>query len=238
MKIQHIIFTGVLLLASVLSAQPQPLYKIDLVVFTHVSANALLSEEWPSHPLLPDMRRVYDLQAAPIIAAGSSAPLLRQPYQIFPSAAMQTILSKLNNNKNYQVVLSTAWLTPGVKIRRARRIHIYGGQAYDASGEPMMAVSPLNQTDDNPLPNPQKPANWQVDGFVRVSKPYLFQVNADLVLTIPQAIIAKVSKKAAAKLKTNQFVLRQMYRMKLNELYYVDHPLYGMLVEITPYPKS
>jgi hypothetical protein len=237
MKFKHFIITSILLFTFALYAQPQQLYKIDLIVFTQVSANGLLSEQWPADPRLPNMKRVYNLQPAPL-SSDSSESALRKLYQIFPSSSMKGLLAKLVKNKNYEVVLQTAWLQSGLSNRRARRIHIFGGQAYDASGSPTVATSPLNQINDELLPAPQQAANWQINGFVRMSKPFLFQFNADLVLTIPQAVIAKLSTKAASQLKTNQFILRQMYRMKPNQIYYIDHPLYGVLVEITQYPKS
>ena len=222
-----------------------PIYKVELVVFAHVTEQGLLSEVWPATPELPNMQRVYNLKLRPQLIqsanqnAVSVSQVQPQLYQILPSAnfTLKKEASKLEANGDYPVLVHVAWLQPGLPIRNSRRIHIYGGQAYTAAGQLATAISPLNMDNNTDLPAPSSDTRWQLNGYVRVSKPYLFQLNADLVLTIPQQLLAQVSSAAARQLQTNQFVLRQTFRMKLNQLYYIDHPLFGILAEVTKYSK-
>ena len=227
------------------TSPPQPqLYKVEIIVFAHVTANGLLSEHWPENPPLPTMNRVYDLQSMPrktaVLDNPDLIPAATKPgaYQSLPTSyfGLTAEASKLTVKNNYPLLVHVAWLQPGLPIRNSRRIHIYGGQAYDMNGQPLTDVSPLNVNSSNiilPAPNGNK--QWQLNGYVRVSQPYLFQLHANLVLTIPSSLLQQVSPAAAAKLQTNQFILQQTFRMKLGQLYYIDHPLFGILAQITKY---
>jgi|GEM_PF-1138825 len=234
--------------AAELSEQGQaPLYKVELIVFAHVTARGLLSEQWPVNPTLPSMQRVYNLQAPTQPGAAlngtstATIPTQPEPYQILPTSflQLQTIAAKLNAKDNYPVLVHVAWLQPGLPIRNSRRIHIYGGQAYGASEKPLTDVSPLNvDASDAALPLPNSTDQWQLNGYVRVSKPYLFELQANLVLTIPQQLLRKVSFRVARQVNVHQFILQQTFRMRLGKLYYIDHPLFGILAEITKYTAN
>ncbi len=230
------------------TSQQQPIYKVELIIFAHVTAQGLLSEDWPSPPELPNMQRVYELKPLqqPIAlpqqnATPSPQSKPTQLYQILPSSTfdLAQAVMKLKANGNYPILVHVAWLQPGLPVRNSRRIHIYGGQAYTATGQLAEAISPLNASASsaNLLPSPNTDIQWQLNGYVRVSKPYLFQLHADLVLTIPPALLERVSAKAANQLKTHQFILQQTFRMRLGQLYYIDQPLFGILAEVTTYSK-
>ena len=224
-----------------------PVYKVELIVFAHVTPQGLLSEDWPAMPVLPRMQRVYDLKSMPQVIGLSNqndtpaSPAPAQLYQILSptNLTLTKEANKLNANGNYPILVHVAWLQPGLPIRNAKRIHIYGGQAYTATGQLATAISPLNLNGNSAaLPTPNTNIQWQLNGYVRVSKPYLFQLHADLVLTIPKQLLAQVSTTAASQLKTNQFILQQTFRMRLGQLYYIDHPLFGILAEVTKYSQQ
>ena len=223
---------------------PPQLYKVEIIVFAHVTPKGLLSEQWSENPVLPMMNHVYDLQSIPQQTAALSNPDLvptvikPSAYQILPVSYFELVseAEKLTVENNYPLLIHVAWLQPGLPIRNSRRIHIYGGQAYDMNGQPLTDVSPLNVNSGNViLPAPNGNKQWQLNGYVRVSQPYLFQLHANLVLTIPSSLLQQILPAAAAKLQTNQFVLQQTFRMKLGQLYYIDHPLFGILAKITKY---
>jgi hypothetical protein len=262
-------------------AQPKQLYKLELVVFSHVSPASLNIEKWPATPDLPSLANALELGALPLPApantadiAGvipskatlqavpSSVPSAPTVYQVLPYSNfdLNKAVAKLSRNSAYQVLVHVAWLQPGVKAKQAKKLHIYGGNAYDNDGSVLTNVSPLLVT--QPMPPANTSANtptggmpaaadvsatqqalpavsaWQVDGFVKISQPYLFQLNADLVLTIPQAQLNDMASDLVDDIKTNQFVLHQTFRLKLGELYYIDHPLFGVLAQVTKYTPS
>jgi hypothetical protein len=59
-------------------------------------------------------------------------------------------------------------------------------------------------------------------------------VDTALVLTLPQDTIDSLAGSESDSISTNKFLLKATYRMKAKELFYFDHPLFGMLVQITP----
>ena len=70
--------------------------------------------------------------------------------------------------------------------------------------------------------------------WLKISRPYLFQADADLVLTIPAAVMQQIAPNAVAKIGTTQFVLKQTASVRANQIYYFDHPLFGVILRITP----
>lgn len=252
-----------ILLMSLLSActvcaasQTEPLYQVEIIVFSQVSANALLSEQWPATPLLPSLNRVKELTPLPAPQANNDDGVEAMkgdnsvaedaqtnestPFAVLPASDWQLTKAaqKIAKQGEYQVLLQASWLMPALSDKKAPKIHIYGGQAYGAGGEVLEANSPLMSPVNNEILPSTAPVNqWQINGFIKISKPYLFQADADLVLTLPKSVIEKLSSKAADTLKTNQFVLNQTYRLRLGQLYYFDHPLFGMLMEITKYQQ-
>lgn len=241
----------------------QPIYKVQLIVFAHVTPAALNSEMWPADPSLPSLRRIMNLKTVPAAndtddqpaAAITAAAATPVPYQIIPfgQIGFEKVVKKLKAAKDYPPLVHVAWLEPGLPVRNSPRIHIYGGQAFASDGSPVDVTSPLlelaqpdapDHDDETTLPVPAAQpdlsavADWQLNGYVRVSKPYLFQIDTDLVLTVPRKTLKKLVPSIADNIKSNQFVMKQTFRLKLGELYYIDHPLFGVLVEVNKYTKK
>ena len=252
-----------LLSASISFAADQPLYKVEIIVFAHITSAALNSERWPANPEMPSLLGVKNLTTIPVAtpdAAANATPDTTessvasvQPqtqakiYQIMTpnELDLSKVVERLKNSKDYPPLVHAAWLQPGLPVKNSPRIHLYGGQAYNADGKPIDAVSPLLSFDDNDTSQPDVPSTvshtaseWQVNGYVRISQPYLFQIDANLVLTIPHAEIEKIIPSVADRIKTDHFVMNQTFRLKLGELYYIDNPLFGVLVRVDKSPSN
>jgi hypothetical protein len=200
-----------LLLPCLLSAAQ--LYKVELIVFSHVTAAGLNSETWPIPAMLPDLKNVENLMPA------ETPPGV---YQVLPSSefTLNRDAAELAKTKDYPVLVHLAWLQSGQATRESPRVHIVGGPGYDANGQVVAEGQPAQF--------------WAVDGFVRVSRPYTFQVDANLVLTVPKNIVHGLTAKLTQDVPVYQFTLIQSDHPKLKEVYYFDHPLFGMLLQITP----
>jgi hypothetical protein len=175
------------------------IYQIDLLVFSHVTTKALLSESWPANPTMPLLNEAVDLK--PYDAATPNAL-----YQILHTSRSKFTkeIAIFNKQSTYRMLVNMAWLQPALTIKRATWIHINGGN------------------------------NIQINGMMKISRPYLFQADADLVLTIPAATMQQIAPNAAAKIGATQFVLKQTASVRANQIYYFDHPLFGVIVKITP----
>jgi hypothetical protein len=69
----------------------------------------------------------------------------------------------------------------------------------------------------------------ELDGCIKISRNRFFNVNTKLYLTLPQSALRHFG----SSLQT--FHLIENRRTALNKINYLDHPLFGMLVQITPY---
>lgn len=247
-----------LVVANVLYAAPQQLYRVEIIVFAHITPAGLNSESWPAHPKLPSTLGLKNLTVDPVNAATANPTkaanhTATQMYQISTPDELDLtkVVQRLKQTSDYPPLVHVAWLQPGLPTKKAPDIHIYGGQAYDAGGKAINVTSPLlsfdqtkataeaheKSTSDDSAGN-AKVSQWQVNGFVRISQPYLFQIDTDLALMIPHSEIEKIVPSVAEYIKANHFVMQQTFRLKLGKLYYIDHPLFGVLVIVTKYPKT
>lgn len=255
MKLKHFSLL-LLLLGSSVFAAPQQLYKVELIIFAHITPAALNSEQWPANPTMPTLSRIRNLQAAIVNNAPASPAVPQQSqkqlYQIMSPTQLDLtkVVMRLKKSKDYPPLVHVAWLQPGLPVKNSPRIHLYGGQAYDVDGKAINAVTPLLSFGANENGAPATPAGavtpsapqsvnaWEVNGYVRISRPYLFQIDADLALTIPRSQLEKIVPSAADNIKTDHFVMKQTFRLKLSELYYIDNPLFGVLVRVDKYPQK
>lgn len=190
------------------------IYKVEVIVFSHLTAQAYDSEVWPVAPELPDMGKARAL-------APAQNPVTI--YQSLPNTyyGMGRDIAALRKARSYPVLAHFVWLQPAGAPRSSHRVRVYGGATYDTAGNVVESSAARY---------------WQLDGFVRVSRPYTFQVDTSLVLTLPKAVMGSLTNKTLDA-PVYQFVLTQSEHPKLKEIYYFDHPLFGMLLQITAVKK-
>lgn len=149
----------------------------------------------------------YDMLRKPNLKDSVEPEFTNQP-------SLQTEASKLKNNSDYQIIFHNSWTQNITNKRNAQWIHIYGGQPYNAKGE-------LIPDDSNEMPT-----YWQLNGKIKISKATFIDINTKLYLTIPL-------NKDSQLIPLRTFTLFQNRRMKLNQLNYLDHPLFGVLVKVS-----
>jgi len=173
-----------------------PLYQIEIIVFSHVTEKGLKSEYWPSLP--------------PLIPAPNTIELSQE--QMLPDSQW-TLKSqeKLLKQNNYVILMHWAWQESASDLRKGQVIHLAGGDNY---------------------PNNLRP----VDGAVAIQLDRFFSLHFDLRLSLPWADIKDYN---LINLDRNNndyvtFKIDQRLRMRSNELNYIDHPLFGILVNVSP----
>lgn len=238
-----------------LAAKAPNYFKVELIIFQNINQPSLQSEIWPSTVKPPNLYNTILLsqpadasnttqtsnpqspqtpapEATTPITTTASGPT---PYQLLTADqfTLQSIANKISNKQNYQIILHQAWIQPGVGKRFAKKIHIYGGQLYNDSGEVIQAVN---------LPQDPSDALWQVNGTIQLIKNRFFSANTNLILTLPSSQLTAASFQQIDPTQTQtslpdslkSFQMYQSRRLKPNELNYFDHPLFGMLIKITP----
>ena len=222
-----LIFLCFIFCSSVIAANK--LYKTNLIVFSHVTDWTLRSELWPNILKRPYLKNAYVL--------------------IAKTPDLQKEAALLNKQRGYKVILHTSWVQNIGSLHNAKWIHIYAGQAYNAKGEPIKPgdiqkpIKPIkktktqnakNQNDKKQVIQPDEsriPVYWELNGKIKLSKVKFFDIYTNLYLTIPTS-------KPNNNIPLRTFILQQHRRAKIDQLNYIDHPLFGVLIKISKFKEK
>jgi hypothetical protein len=211
------------------------LFKVNVIIFTHINKKSLSSESWPKQLLMPASRGALSL--APYLTlnndatdeASTATPSKPKTYQLLnpKSIGLKKMVKKLQGAGN-TVLLDIAWVQPAIQTNSW--IHIFGGQAYDAQGQTI-----ANQTIDyNNMTPLTQAAYWQLNGLIRISYNVMFNVGTKLYLTVPQDLGSGLDAQALKLAPLQTYTLFANHRTHKNQFVYFDHPLMGAIVYITP----
>lgn len=177
-KIKFLNLVSGLVLMSIslaVSATPEA-YQMEVIIFSHITAENLQSETWSETPNTP--------------ANGETTKS-----NLVPSSqwVLQNEGVQLSRN-HYTILLHSAWKVSTDNARKGQLYHLYGGKI-----------------DDN---------TWQVSGTLALNLQRYFDAHFNLQFYNPT--------------NNTSYKVNQIQRMKSNELNYIDHPLYGILIKIVP----
>ncbi|MBU1558788.1 MAG: peptidoglycan binding protein CsiV [Gammaproteobacteria bacterium] len=206
------------------------LYQVNIIVFRHITNEALTSEQWPNQLITPDLRNALDLKPLDQTILNDEQNLFGvDRYQALPDnqIGLKKEIYRLSRHSDYQILLKTSWVQPITSIRYARWVHVHGGQTYDATGQAIEADP------DNALIAPY----WEIDGKIRIGQQHYYEIDAQLTLTEPLASLGLDNNGSTDNALTS-FPLKAHQRTRLNEINYLDHPLFGTLIQIIPYKEK
>ncbi len=200
-------------------------YKIDVLIFSQLSQQGLLQEDWPAiktPPIISSRAIYFDTPSN-----GITYHLLSNRY-----FSMNGIEKKLKNNPNYNVIMHFVWQQSKVNLARKKIFRIIGGQAYDNQGNPanVQLLSPKPSTIN-------QYANWQVNGTISIFVNRYFNMGFNLQFAEPTQSLKNIlpswnNNNQNGDLSYFNFI--QSRRFKSGELNYIDSPLFGVLVKTTP----
>lgn len=216
-------FCGLLLLITGLAqAKDSNRYQVELIIFEDINSTALGAETWPSHPPLPTLKNTREL--IPYRANGANGNL-----QLLPSNRLKLLAEESQLQDKYRVLLHIGWIQTFNNTRRTKPIHIYAGKFHKTL---------LERTDYIYSEPPYTPEElWRIDGTLSLSKTNYFNLATNLVFNLA---VGEVSQRTD-RYQSNQFLGREVAsfrmiqerRMRPDEIHYLDHPLFGMIVKIS-----
>ncbi len=206
------------------SAAPAKWYKVEMLVFSHLTPAALKEEQWP-------FVKSQNFAKRKLIHLNYGARNTLRAYRLLPRAkfTLNKAAYKIKNTPGYQVLMHIAWIQPIMNSRFKIPIHIYGGNAYNSNG----STTSFSSNEGTPYYNQ---SNWQLDGTVNISVMRYFNVQFNLLFKEPLAELnALATNNYFRDLNTGlvNFRLLQTRRTRSKELNYIDFPLYGILFKIT-----
>lgn len=198
---------------------------VEIIVFEQANIAASIEQEsWPIRPSLPKLDAALDLTAED------------NAYTILPKAQWQLNDSekRLTNSGQYRILLHTAWTQPMLGAKQTAPIHLTAGRNWDSSLPNFSGVKTA----------------WELEGTLKVYNARFIHVDADLALQIPATTQANPDKletlkyhflesvnpdswRPRAKTQLQYFKLNHSERVKLKDVYYFDHPLFGVIVRVS-----
>jgi hypothetical protein len=202
---------------ALLAALPFPAqaerYRVDLVVFLDRGG---MTTELPKPFVPPDLSRALEPDAAALTGSG---------LELIPDTAfgLTEVWNRLRYSKRYQPLVKLAFLHSDPGTDRVLPLRIRSGQPLPVTAMPVTA--PTTTTSTPGMPASPTPAYQTVDGTIalRLSR-YLF-LDADLYYTqaMPDGRLAS-------------YHLKEVRKMRRDELHYLDSPKLGIVAKVTKAP--
>ena len=186
-------------------------FTVEIIVFEDLRSDNLHAEHWPPDPGEPSLVNAIELTPLPGDAPDGGVHAYR--LMKFSSLTLGEVRNRLRRSAHYRPLVHAGWRLPGLPRSAARPVHV--GRSLD-DGEARAAEG-------------VGAGRSSVHGTVTVSLARFLQVDVDLLYHRPAS-----GEAAAPSSAPTRFRLVSERRMRSGELHYVDHPLFGVLVLLTP----
>jgi len=261
MKLRYwipILLYAVLFATPSLAEEELPWYEVEVIVFTRDLHPASLNEVWPSDPGAPDFDSAQPLQsgltaeiqpaetpsglgiadsgdAAPVDASELPVPVAQRlpvPYTLIPEEEyrLKTEFRRLQRSNILQPVIHLAWRQPVTESKHAKLLYLRTPQP-SAEIETISGFENFSTTEEA----------IDLEGTIRVSVSRYLHVELDLLNRIKQSPVYSSYEQSfedgltQQPLPDNRYRMQAQRRMRSGELHFIDHPLMGALIKITPY---
>ena len=207
-------------------------YKVEMILFQHLDSQGAGAEHNPGGTLWPNLENAAELS----MDAGQS------DYQILPEhdKNLSSVVAMLNSSSRYNVIKHLVWRRPMHTRALAKPLHMHGGtdfsRQFPARFENLNALSD-SAISDEVLPSPSLK---QVDGTIKLFVGRYLHVHTDLIYR-QAAVLREENTENGLVKESNVLIDYKVHnnrKMRSAELHYLDHPMLGILVEITPLEKS
>lgn len=175
------------------------------------------------------------------------APQPPEPYALLPEDEfrLKTEFSRLQRNRGLQPVIHLAWRQPVSSQKKAQLLYLRTPYAAEQAKTAIKKERVAEVTtgarifDGLGLVAPAEPPD--LEGTIRVSVSRYLHVELDLLRRIrPAASYPSYEQSFEGGVTEqtqpyNRYRMQAHRRMRSGELHYIDHPLMGVLIKITPY---
>lgn len=191
-------------------------YQVEVVVFRHSVTASTGGEQWPTTTELPDFSDSMDLitdlpamadEPADIQVASGPGPIAFKLLER-NERGLNDVERRLRNSSEYAPLLTAAWRQPSFGVSGAKRVHLRDIDGHAAA----RAVQSVGG-------GAGVPATPRIEGTVMVKIARQMSVDIDFIYDHDGTPVR----------------LKSARGMKLREVHYFDHPLFGVLVQVVPY---
>ena len=219
-------------------------YDVEIVIIENMSEEQKYSENWPIQVNLSRDEKTVKLGDPVLTEWLPEGVDIEESYKILDSSHYNLTdeVEKISESETQRVIFHTAWRQPGLDKKLA--LPIYFKQE--------VSLPPVLEDENNTSKTQDIPANIKtlpsiLEGILRVTLARYLHLEAELTLQekLPEVKITdnpfsvldnenerdKIKKQGVIHLKQDR------RRIRSNELHYIDHPVLGILINITPYEK-
>ena len=228
-------------------------YHVEVLLFAINDPAAPATESWPeiyetvdrgqflyiTHPEAAEAPTPASKDAVKKTPAGHYQFLAREQFKLAASFA------KLKKNPNYEVVLHAAWRQPAIDLKDETAVYIFDGMTERENPVEPLAVSSAAPSatpppDRGDAVNPEP--HWSpFSGTVKLALGQYLHVALDLFFRKEMRRAGSVDASGNETLTTHNalqsFRLNEIRRIKIGEVHYFDHPVFGALVLIASVEK-
>jgi hypothetical protein len=251
MKNYYIKFAIILLLLFRTSLVFAVWYQVEVIVFENLYPDSD-NEKWYKTPelvplnntvkLIPYQHQLNILKDNNEDGTAISNSLI--PYGILPedNNRLEGIYRVLRLSREYRPLYHVSWQQPGLNDKQAIPVHI---QSENPENLFELTMPSIMVSDSMPI-ELYEPTKLIVDGTLKIRSSLYLHVDLDIVLfRKPDSDDSEVSDKVESEITASRinnyadFVrLTESRRIKLNELHYYDHPLFGVIIQVSRYASN
>ncbi|MEJ2060815.1 MAG: CsiV family protein [Gammaproteobacteria bacterium] len=218
-------------LTATAATQTPKSWQVEMILFRPNNLQAAYdSEQWPANPGTPDTSQavhLFDKGAGPVPRGFKALP--------GSSGDLGKVLDDLKKSSNYTVLGHLVWVQPGLGPDDAKPINIDLGADYSSQFPELMQPQWQLDAQGNPIQVPPPAHLRELTGTVKIVLQRYLHLYTDLLMRVP---VTEPQQDASGQpVPTQQLAvvrIQEHQRMRSRHLYYVDHPLLGILIEITP----
>ena len=212
-------------------------YQVEAILFEYTAPNAD-DEWWYENPGLPSRHQTIQLIKGTADPVAGESPEPVDVADLMPYLALQKrdyrlggVRRALELSGEYKPLLHVAWQQPGLDTRNLRAIHLDNTQF-----EKKTAVQDGQVAgEERDLPEYTAPKK-EFDGIIRLRKSRFLHLDVDFayfpeLLEQPDLAYGPDAS-GRPRLATNYVRMAESRRVKLDELQYFDHPLFGVVIQV------
>lgn len=223
-------------------------YDVEIVIIENMTEEQKNSENWPLQVNLAQAEKTVQL-GEPVLSEWLPEGVdLKSSYKVLNSSHYQLTeeVEKISESKTHRVIFHTAWRQPGLDKNQALPIYF----KHEVTAPPVIEDEEVSETAENGEIVSTEKVNTSpsiLEGILRVTLSRYLHLEAELTFKtkIPdmvksdnpfsildnEQIRLEIQKQGVIHLK------QKRRRIRSSELHYIDHPVLGILINITRYEK-
>lgn len=221
-----------LCLSGLSQAQALRWYDVEVVAFAHARGEYLNTETWPAPWSQPDTQTAINFTTVKhSLFADKTA-----------RGALSGVAKRIDESSRYRLLNYKVWRQAGLPEQKAKAVHIQ-------SENRVASLLPMG-SDEYGNPISELLEVPQLDGSITITLGRFLHIHTDLLYTaaledivvepVPGTIKTSLRMATAGSDKNHLqgFYLKTQRKTRSRETQFIDHPMFGLIVRITPVKTS